>query len=74
MKTNQAYFPVSLRAGDVDGDLLSLLYDPQTSGGLLAAVAAPEADEVARAFARRGVPAVRIGRAEDPSDVRVALG
>ena len=73
MKTNQSYFPVSLRAGEVDADVLSLLYDPQTSGGLLAAVAAQRAEEVAHAFAARGVPAVRIGRVEAFSDARVGL-
>jgi selenide,water dikinase len=73
MKTNQSYFPVSLRAGEVEADVLSLLYDPQTSGGLLASVAAQRAEEVAHAFAARGVPAVRIGRVEAPSDARVGL-
>jgi selenide,water dikinase len=73
MKTNQSYFPVSLRAGEVEADVLSLLYDPQTSGGLLASVAAQRAEEVAQAFAARGVPAVRIGRVEAPSDARVGL-
>lgn len=73
MKTNQSYFPVSLRAGEVDADVLLLLYDPQTSGGLLAAVAAQRAEEVAHAFAARGVPAVRIGRVEAFSDARVGL-
>jgi len=73
METNQSYFPVSLRAGEVDADVLLLLYDPQTSGGLLAAVAARRAEEVAHAFAARGVPAVRIGRVEASSDARVGL-
>jgi hypothetical protein len=77
MKTNQSYFPVSLRAGEVEADVLSLLYDPQTSGGLLASVAAQRAEEVAQAFAARGVPrgAYRprrgaLGRARGP---RVAV-
>lgn len=47
--------------GDVDRDVLSLLYDPQTSGGLLVSVAAEAAGALAEAFAREGVAAHRIG-------------
>jgi len=47
----------------VEPDLLWLLYDPQTSGGLLVFAAAGHAQEVDRALARMGVPAVRVGEA-----------
>jgi len=50
-------------AAGVDPDLLWLLYDPQTSGGLLVFAAADHAEEVARALASAGVAAVRIGEA-----------
>ena len=50
-------------AAGIDPDLLWLLYDPQTSGGLLVFAAAEHAEEVARALARAGVAAVRIGEA-----------
>ncbi len=74
MKTNQAYFPASLRAPDtVDQALLWLLYDPQTSGGLLAAVSADAADAAAQAFSERGVTAARIGRVEPFSGARIVL-
>jgi selenide,water dikinase len=74
MKTNESYFPVWLRRpGAVDQDLLWLLYDPQTSGGLLASVAADGADGVARALSARGVLAARIGRVEAFSDTRVVV-
>jgi selenide,water dikinase len=74
MKTNESYFPVWLRRpGAVDQDLLWLLYDPQTSGGLLASVAADGADGVARALSARGVLAARIGRVEGFSDARVVV-
>ena len=42
---------------------LHLIYDPQTSGGLLVAVSGDAAADAERAFASAGVPAWRIGRA-----------
>jgi selenide,water dikinase len=50
-------------AAGVAPDLLWLLYDPQTSGGLLVFAGADHAEDVARALARAGVAAVRIGDA-----------
>jgi selenide,water dikinase len=39
-----------------------LLFDPQTSGGFLVALAPAHADSALAAFARHGVPARRVGR------------
>jgi selenide,water dikinase len=39
-------------------------WDPQTSGGLLVAIGAPDADALLRALADDGVGAVRVGTAE----------
>ena len=50
-------------AAGLDPDLLWLLYDPQTSGGLLIFAAAEHAQAVDRALTRAGVAAVRIGEA-----------
>ena len=61
-------------AAGVDPDLLWLLYDPQTSGGLLVFAAADHAEEVARALASAGVAAVRIGEAgarHDSLNIRI---
>jgi selenide,water dikinase len=41
----------------------ALLFDPQTSGGLLAAVAEASADAIVRGFEAEGEPVFRIGRA-----------
>jgi selenide,water dikinase len=41
--------------------VLTLLFDPQTSGGLLVAVAAAEAERTARALQDEGVAAARVG-------------
>ncbi|MES0861929.1 selenide, water dikinase SelD [Ruegeria sp. SCPT10] len=43
----------------------ALLFDPQTAGGLLAAVAADDADAVLDALQQSGYPAVKIGRLTD---------
>ncbi len=58
-----------------DGDKLSeedalirtLIYDPQTAGGLLMALPAAEADELARALREAGYAAARIGEVEEGS-------
>jgi selenide,water dikinase len=74
LKTNEAYFPVAVRGGrDCDDDLVSLLYDPQTSGGLLASVAPAQAEAVRRALAARDVLAAEIGRVEAASDARLVV-
>jgi len=49
---------------DLPDELSDLLFDPQTSGGLLLAVPAPKAGALLDELARRSVPAARVGRAE----------
>jgi selenide,water dikinase len=65
-KRNQSYYGswVSLRRALSDWEQV-LLYDPQTSGGLFAAVAHERADEVERAFSEAGEPLWRVGQAID---------
>ena len=48
-------------AASVGRDLVTLAHDPQTSGGLLAAVAMDDADDTIRALNAVGVQAWRIG-------------
>ncbi len=62
-RSNRDYFGggVSVAAG-LETELVDLLYDPQTSGGLLAAVEASRATAVVAAMAAAGVPAAVIGR------------
>jgi len=62
LKTNEGHFTEGVAGADrVDPALLSLLFDPQTSGGLLAAVDPAVADQAAAAFAAAGIIAPRIG-------------
>ena len=77
-RTNAAHFGEGVQAGDGgDPRRVALLYDPQTSGGLLAAVSADSADEAIVALAARGVVAHLVGvvkSAGPASKVAVALG
>ena len=60
--SNQEHFAagVTVEPG-VDGDRELILYDPQTSGGLLVAVSGDAEDRVAKALLSVGVMASRIG-------------
>ena len=49
----------------VPPERVTLAHDPQTSGGLLAAVAATDVDDTVRALNAAGVQAWRIGRVEE---------
>jgi selenide,water dikinase len=66
-KTNESHFGRGVRTVvPVDSDLLALLYDPQTSGGLLAAVSREQAAAALEALRAAGVEAVEIGEAAAP--------
>ena len=74
MATNREHFsPVTRVSAGVDPVLVDLCYDPQTSGGLLIAVAAADANALAAGLDRHGVQASRIGEVTTPQDVRVIL-
>jgi selenide, water dikinase len=61
-RTNAQHFGRQVRVeADVDPRLVQLLYDPQTSGGLLVAVDPRHADAVVQALQTGGVPTARIG-------------
>jgi selenide, water dikinase len=63
-KTNESHFGGRLRAGvPVDPDLLALLHDPQTSGGLLAVVSREKAATAVEGLRAAGVDAAEIGEA-----------
>jgi selenide,water dikinase len=52
----------------VPPDLADVAWDPQTSGGLLAAVPGPTARDVQRALAAAGVAAAIVGAVEMRAD------
>jgi selenide, water dikinase len=75
MKTNREYFSPWTRVGPaIDPSIVDLAYDPQTSGGLLIAVAASQADRLADELDRAGVEAARVGEVSPSQDARVVLG
>ena len=60
--TNKEYFGPCVRLERPIGEELELLlFDPQTSGGLLVAASAARAADVEQALVDAGVPAVRVG-------------
>ena len=72
MLSNEEHYARGVAAGEtLDPALLSLLYDPQTSGGLLIAAARESAEAVADALSGAAVNAARIGRAEARSGSRL---
>jgi selenide,water dikinase len=74
--SNQEHFSPGVRVQPgVDASLEILLYDPQTSGGLLVTVAEDAADELAAALTRAGVLAQRVGSVQPAiRDVLVRVG
>jgi selenide,water dikinase len=62
MESNEAHFSDGVdMAKAIPGELQDLLYDPQTSGGLLVAVDQLEADRTLQLLTDAGVTAWRIG-------------
>ena len=58
--------------GDVSLELVTLAHDPQTSGGLLAAIPEDRLATVETALGRAGVEAWRVGRVEEGAGVGLA--
>jgi selenide, water dikinase len=62
---NRRFVAPALTVGQgVDEPLVTLAHDPQTSGGLVAAVASGQASSVVRAFKAVGIDAWEVGRVE----------
>ncbi len=70
---NRRFVTAELTVADsVPASLVSLAHDPQTSGGLLAAVPAREIDSVLAELEAAGVDAWRIGHVEDGRGISLA--
>ena len=73
-RTNAEYFGAGVRAErEIRDEMLYLLHDPQTSGGLMASVHPDHAGAAMDALAAAGVPAARVGVALPRSSARVVL-
>jgi selenide,water dikinase len=63
LRNNREFLEASVSfAPDVPEEVRALLYDPQTSGGLLIAIARESAERAISHLAERGIPVKRIGR------------
>ena len=68
MATNRAHFASRVTGTDgLDRDLHDLLYDPQTSGGLLIAVAEDHASALQASLSGQAIPFWTIGRVPEHS-------
>jgi selenide, water dikinase len=73
-RTNAEYFGPGTRiSNDVPADLVQLLYDPQTSGGLLVAVDGSALAQTLELLRDERVPAVQIGRVVPDDGTRVVV-
>lgn len=73
-RTNARHFASELRVeADLGDDLLAILHDPQTSGGLLVSVASGQEEAVEAALAGASVGGYRIGRVATPQGFSLRL-
>jgi len=71
-KAVQGLWDVNLTLASAEEDLL---FDPQTSGGLLLSLPESQADELVCALKSAGIEAAaRIGRVVEPGQARVSVG
>jgi selenide,water dikinase len=62
LKKNQEFFGDCVRfSGNVDSELQKLLFDPQTSGGLMASIQPEFAEEALSRLRDAGCPAIQLG-------------
>ena len=80
MKTNEEHFGAGVEFLTGSGDLLSndtrrdILFDPQTSGGLLISVAAESADSVMANLTKAGIQAYLVGKVIESTGKRLRIG
>jgi selenide,water dikinase len=74
-KTNREYVGEDIEiVGSIEPDLVKLLYDPQTAGGLLLAISPDKADDLL-ADLRRNYPCAEIiGRTTERGEKRIVVG
>jgi selenide,water dikinase len=72
-RSNREHFAARVRVRADDPDRMALLYDPQTSGGLLAAMAPDAAGSTLERLRAAGLPAAQVGRVSHRSDMLVTI-
>jgi selenide, water dikinase len=67
MSSNRSHFGGRIHLGhSLSRDFQDLLFDPQTSGGLLVAISPEDADQLILRFREHQVPVHRVGRVTEP--------
>jgi len=75
MNTNRDHFAAAIEFGaQVSEERRDLVFDPQTSGGLLVSVAPESADDVKASLSNAGIQAVFVGLVTPPGDKRLRIG
>ena len=73
-RTNRQHFGPHVRVADsIPPEVADLLFDPQTSGGLLIAVSAAVVNQAGEALAAAGVTAAVVGRVEPAGDILISV-
>lgn len=70
---NRNYVGDNVRFDNVPFAMEEVLFDPQTSGGLLAAVSPDAADELLAEMRRQGIPAAIIGTLTDKQETEIVV-
>jgi selenide, water dikinase len=74
LKNNRDFAECVVGYGDrISEELRSMLFDPQTAGGLLIAVAPENSPDLIQALQAAGVPAVEIGEVLEPTKPLIAI-
>ena len=75
MKTNKEHFETGVDyCSEIPSPIRDLLFDPQTSGGLLISVSAESASEVAANLKNAGIPANFVGVVKPVSNKKLSVG
>ena len=75
LNTNREHFGSGVEfAATVSEEVRDLVFDPQTSGGLLISVAANSAETAFASLQNAGIPAVFVGSITSPSGPRLIIG
>jgi selenide, water dikinase len=72
-KTNREYVGKDVEIADIDSNLVKLLYDPQTAGGLLLAIREDQAPKLLAELRHYYPRAQIIGRAGERNDKRIVV-
>lgn len=70
---NRNYVGANVRFSNVPFAMEELLFDPQTSGGLLAAVASAEAEAALAELRAQGLPAAIIGTLRERGEIEISV-